>query len=260
MFAIIKSGGKQYRVQQEQTIAVEKLPGEVGAQVALRDVLMLGSGGAEGVTVAGEPVIADACVHAEIIKQDRFPKVKVFKKKRRKKYRRTFGHRQQMTWLRIGGIEAPKDLLSGLSVDKPAKKAVAKTEAKTEAKPAAKTEAKPAAKTEAKPAAKATPKAEPKAPAAKTTVKKATTKKAVVKTKAQASKQKPDDLTKLPGIGAATEKKLHKAGVKYYEDVIKPGDALLAKLEKEPTLAKLIKDKDVVKEAKALAKNKDKKE
>ena len=252
MFAIIKSGGKQYRVQQEQTIAVEKLPGEVGAQVALRDVLMLGSGGAEGVTVAGEPVIADACVHAEIIKQDRFPKVKVFKKKRRKKYRRTFGHRQQMTWLRIGGIEAPKDLLSGLSVDKPAKKAAAKTEAKTEAKPAA--------KTEAKPAAKATPKAEPKALAAKTTVKKAATKKAVVKTKAPASKQKPDDLTKLPGIGAATEKKLHKAGVKYYEDVIKPDDALLAKLEKEPTLAKLIKDKDVVKEAKALAKNKDKKE
>ena len=252
MFAIIKSGGKQYRVQQEQTIAVEKLPGEVGAQVALRDVLMLGSGGAEGVTVAGEPVIADACVHAEIIKQDRFPKVKVFKKKRRKKYRRTFGHRQQMTWLRIGGIEAPKDLLSGLSVDKPAKKAAAKTEAKTEAKPAA--------KTEAKPAAKATPKAEPKAPAAKTTVKKAATKKAAVKTKAPASKQKPDDLTKLPGIGAATEKKLHKAGVKYYEDVIKPDDALLAKLEKEPTLAKLIKDKDVVKEAKALAKNKDKKE
>ena len=244
MFAIIKSGGKQYRVQQEQTIAVEKLPGEVGAQVALRDVLMLGSGGAEGVTVAGEPVIADACVHAEIIKQDRFPKVKVFKKKRRKKYRRTFGHRQQMTWLRIGGIEAPKDLLSGLSVDKPAKKAAAKTEAKTEAKPAA----------------KATPKAEPKAPAAKTTVKKAATKKAVVKTKAPASKQKPDDLTKLPGIGAATEKKLHKAGVKYYEDVIKSDDALLAKLEKEPTLAKLIKDKDVVKEAKALAKNKDKKE
>ncbi len=244
MFAIIKSGGKQYRVQQEQTIAVEKLPGEVGAQIALRDVLMLGSGGAKGVTVAGEPVIADACVHAEIIKQDRFPKVKVFKKKRRKKYRRTFGHRQQMTWLRIGGIEAPKDLLSGLSADKPAKKAAAKTEAKTEAKPAA----------------KATPKAEPKAPAAKTTVKKAATKKAVVKTKAPASKQKPDDLTKLPGIGAATEKKLHKAGVKYYEDVIKPDDALLAKLEKEPTLAKLIKDKDVVKEAKALAKNKDKKE
>ena len=245
MFAIIKSGGKQYRVQQEQTIAVEKLPGEVGAQVALRDVLMLGSGGAKGVTVAGEPVIADACVHAEIVKQDRLPKIRVFKKKRRKKYRRTFGHRQQMTWLRIGDIEAPKNLLPQLSAEEPAKKTATKTAVKATTKSAAET----------------TPKAASKAPAAKTTAEKTATKKAAAtKTKTSAPKQKPDDLTELPGIGEATEKKLRKAGVKHYEDVINPDDTLLAKLEKEHALAKLIKDKDVIKVAKTLAKNKNKKE
>ncbi|MCY4048358.1 MAG: 50S ribosomal protein L21 [Hyphomicrobiales bacterium] len=232
MFAIIKSGGKQYRVQQEQTIAVEKLPGEVGAQVALRDVLMLGSGDAEGVTVAGEPLIADACVHAEIIKQDRLPKIRVFKKKRRKKYKRTLGHRQQMTWLRIDGIEAPKELFPELSAGRPAKKVATKTAAKT------------------------TPKAEPKASVAKTTA----TKKTAAETKTPAPEQKPDKLTELPGVGEATEKKLHKAGIKYYEDIIRPGDAILAEIEKEPALAKIIKNEDVVKAAKTLAKNKDKKE
>lgn len=232
MFAIIKSGGKQYRVQQEQTIAVEKLPGEVGAQVALRDVLMLGSGDAEGVTVAGEPLIADACVHAEIIKQDRLPKIRVFKKKRRKKYKRTLGHRQQMTWLRIDGIEAPKELFPELSAGRPAKKVATKTAAKT------------------------TPKASPKASVAKTTA----TKKTAAETKTPAPEQKPDKLTELPGVGEATEKKLHKAGIKYYEDIIRPGDAILAEIEKEPALAKIIKNEDVVKAAKTLAKNKDKKE
>lgn len=139
MFAIIKNGGKQYRVQQQQTIAVEKLPGEVGARVILRDVLLLSSGGAESVTVAGEPVIADACVRAEIVRQDRFPKVRVFKKKRRKKYRRTFGHRQQMTWLRIDGIELPKDLFPGVFAEEIVKEAVGEStiQAKTKAKPEA---------------------------------------------------------------------------------------------------------------------------
>ena len=240
MFAIIKSGGKQYRVQQEQTIAVEKLPGEVGAQVALRDVLMLGSGDAEGVTVAGEPLIADACVHAEIIKQDRLPKIRVFKKKRRKKYKRTLGHRQQMTWLRIDGIEAPKELFPELSAGKSAKRPATKAAVKTTTKTAAKT----------------TPKAAPKASVAKTTA----TKKTAAETKTPAPEQKPDKLTELPGVGEATEKKLHKAGIKYYEDIIRPGDAILAEIEKEPALAKIIKNEDVVKAAKTLAKNKDKKE
>lgn len=171
MFAIIKSGGKQYRVQPKQIIAVEKLPGEEGAQVALRDILMLGSGGAKGVTVAGKPVIPDACVHAEIVKQDRLPKVRVFKKKRRKKHHRTFGHRQQMTWLRIDGIEAPEDIFSKLSTEKSVKKVASKTTAKVATETAAKT-----------------------------------TPKAVAETKTSVTEQKPDNLTELPGIGEVTEK------------------------------------------------------
>lgn len=240
MFAIIKSGGKQYRIQQEQTIAVEKLPGEVGARVALRDVLMLGSGGAEGVTVAGEPLIADACVHAEIIKQDRLPKIRVFKKKRRKKYKRTLGHRQQMTWLRIDGIEAPEGLFPEPSARKPAKKAMTKT----------------AAKATTKTAAEMTPEATPKSSAAET----AATKKTAAETERSTSEREPDRLVELPGVGEATEKKLHEAGIKYYEDIIQPGEAILANIEESPALAKLIKDENVVKAAKALVKNKNKKE
>ena len=190
MFAIVKSGGKQYRVEKDHTIAVERLHGEVGAQVALEDVLVLGAGGAGGKTVAGAPLIAEARVRAEIVRQDRLPKITVFKKKRRKNYRRTRGHRQQMTWLRIDGIEAPKGLFP-----EPAKEA-----RETAAKPAAK-KAEPAAKkaavgktaarkTDAKPAAKkpvAKQPAEKKAPVKKAAAKKVAAKKAPAK-KAAAKK------------------------------------------------------------------------
>ena len=216
MFAIIKSGGKQYRVEREQTIAVEKLQGDVGAQVEIRDVLLLGSGGAKGTTVAGAPMIADALVRAEIIRQGKLPKITVFKKKRRKNYRRTLGHRQEMTWLRIDGIEAPKDIFPDLPKEKPAKAA-----------------AKPAAQKTEKKAAK---------PAAK---------------KTSAPKQEPDDLKKLPGIGAATEKKLHELGFTGYAQVASPDKKLAAALAKEPSLEKILQRADVIKEAKALAKKKE---
>lgn len=236
MFAIIKSGGKQYRVQQEQTIAVEKLPGEVGAQVALRNVLMLGSGGAKGVTVAGDPLVADACVHAEIVKQDRLPKIRVFKKKRRKKYKRTLGHRQQMTWLRIDGIEVPNGLFPELSAEKAAKKATTKT----------------AVKATTKPEVEVTPEA--------FTAETVATKKTAAEMETSTSEREPDKLTELPDVDEVTEKKLREAGVRCYEDIVQPSEAILANIEGDSALAKLIKDEDVVKAAKALAKNKDKKE
>ena len=229
MFAIIKSGGKQYRVEREQTIAVEKLQGDVGAQVEIRDVLLLGSGGAKGTTVAGEPMIANALVRAEIIRQGKLPKITVFKKKRRKNYRRTLGHRQEMTWLRIDGIEAPKDMFPDLPKEKSAKAA----------KPAAKKAAAPA-----KPAAEKAEKVEEKA--AKPAVK-----------KTSAPKQEPDDLKKLPGIGAATEKKLHELGFTGYAQVALPDKKLAAALAKEPSLEKILQRADVIKEAKALAKKKE---
>ena len=100
MYAIIKTGGKQYRVCEGDTIRVEKLPGEVGGQIELSDVLMLGGEKA----LVGRPLVKGATVNAQIVAQDRAKKIVVFKFKRRKGYRRKAGHRQPYTELKITGI------------------------------------------------------------------------------------------------------------------------------------------------------------
>jgi large subunit ribosomal protein L21 len=102
MYAVIKTGGKQYRVQPGDTIVVEKLDGEAGAAVNFGEVLMLG--GDKGVTV-GAPLIDGATVAATLIETRKGEKVKIFKKIRRQGYRRTRGHRQLESVLRITGIE-----------------------------------------------------------------------------------------------------------------------------------------------------------
>ncbi len=102
MFAILKTGGKQYRVGVGDQIVVERLEGDVGAQISLTDVLALG-GDAPRV---GTPIIAGAAVRAKIVQQPRGTKVIVFKKKRRKNYRRKRGHRQELTVLKIEEISA----------------------------------------------------------------------------------------------------------------------------------------------------------
>lgn len=146
MFAIVRTGGKQYRVAAGDKIAVEKLAGEAGDVIALNDILLAGDGG-EVKDLAG------VVVSAEIIAQAKADKVVIFKKKRRHNYRRKIGHRQQHTILRILGV--------GEEVKKAApKKAAAKTEAPVEAAADA-------------PAAEAAPK---KAPAKKAAPKKAAAK------------------------------------------------------------------------------------
>jgi large subunit ribosomal protein L21 len=104
MFAIIRTGGKQYKVAQDDVIRVEKLAGDPGATVTLADVLMVGGDGAE--PRAGTPVLAGASVTAELVEHTRGDKIIVFKKKRRHNYRRKNGHRQDLTVLRITGISA----------------------------------------------------------------------------------------------------------------------------------------------------------
>ena len=99
MFAVIKTGGKQYRVASGDVIKVERLEGEAGATIALDQVLMVDG-------KVGTPLLAGATVSAEVIAQDRGPKIIVLKKKRRKNYRRKNGHRQDITVLRITGIDA----------------------------------------------------------------------------------------------------------------------------------------------------------
>ena len=103
MFAVIKTGGKQYKVAEGDIIRVEKLSGDAGATVELDEVLMVGGDGAPKV---GAPLVDGAKVTAEVVAQDRNDTILVFKKKRRQNYRRKNGQRQNVTVLRIKGIAA----------------------------------------------------------------------------------------------------------------------------------------------------------
>ena len=151
MFAVIRTGGKQYRVAPNDIIEVEKIAGKPGEIVELAEVILLGG---EGSPKTGSPTIAGAMVAAEVIEQTRGAKIIVFKKKRRSNYRRKKGHRQELTALRITEIltdgKKPSKAAPKPEPKKVEKQAEAKAEAKTEAKPANK-EAKPEAR---KPAAK----------------------------------------------------------------------------------------------------------
>ncbi|MCF4166986.1 50S ribosomal protein L21 [Zavarzinia compransoris] len=101
MFAVIKTGGKQYKVAENDVISVERLEGEAGSTLSLDQVLMVGEG--ESVTI-GAPTVAGATVTAEIVGQARGPKLIVFKKRRRQNSRRKNGHRQDLTVLKITSI------------------------------------------------------------------------------------------------------------------------------------------------------------
>ena len=101
MYAVIKTGGKQYRVRPGDVLVVEKLDGEPGAKVAFDQVLMIGEG--DNVNV-GRPMVAGAAVKATVLAQGRGEKVKIFKMRRRKHYQKHQGHRQSYTELRIDSI------------------------------------------------------------------------------------------------------------------------------------------------------------
>lgn len=103
MFAVIRTGGKQYKVAPDDVIAVEKLAGEPGATIELSEVLMICDGAS---VLAGAPLVAGALVSAELLEQRRADKIIIFKKKRRHNYRRKNGHRQHETVLRISEIHA----------------------------------------------------------------------------------------------------------------------------------------------------------
>lgn len=168
MYAVIRTGGKQYRVAPDDVIEVEKLAGEKGEIIKFSEVLMLGG---DGPAQIGAPVVSGASVAGEVIEQKRADKIVVFKKKRRKNYRRKKGHRQQLTAVRIteiltGGKKPSKAAAKPAAAKKEAKDRPGKVEAK---KPAAKAKAL-AKKAEAKkPAAKKAPAKKPaaKKPAAK---------------------------------------------------------------------------------------------
>jgi len=101
MYAVIRSGGKQYRVAPGQTIRLEKVAGDVGSKVELGEVLLVEN---EGKVQVGSPIVANAKIQATVVEHDRSKKILVFKKKRKKQYRRTQGHRQDYTAVRIDSI------------------------------------------------------------------------------------------------------------------------------------------------------------
>ena len=138
MYAVIKTGGKQYKVEAGATLKVEKLLGEVGSKVVIDKVLMIADG--ENTTI-GAPLIAGATVSATVVAHGRADKVMIFKFRRRKHYRKTQGHRQSFTEILINDVNGKGAVAAKPAVE--AKVAAAKPIAKAAKAPAA---TKPAAK------------------------------------------------------------------------------------------------------------------
>ena len=149
MYALVKTGGKQYRVSKDDTILVERLAAEEGEQIILNDIVMLGDG--DKVTI-GTPLVDGAGVSATVMRQTRGPKIIIFRRKRRKNHRRTQGHRQDLTLLKINDIaEDAKSLKTAKPAAKSAPKAAESGNAPAKkAAPKAAAAKKPAAKKAAK--------------------------------------------------------------------------------------------------------------
>lgn len=155
MYAVVSSGGKQYRVEAGSTLTLERVPGEPGAALTFDRVLLIGDG--DDVTV-GTPIVPGASVSATVLGEALGPKLVIFKFKQKVKYRRRTGHRQHLTRVRIDAInptpraaeEAPKAKRAA----RPRAAAEADAPAEVAAKPAARAAAKPAAKPAAKAASK----------------------------------------------------------------------------------------------------------
>lgn len=214
MFAVIKTGGKQYKVAEGDTITVEKLDTEAGKDVTFDTVLMVGSG--DDVTV-GAPLVAGASVFGEVEEQTRGDKIVIRKKRQRQTYRRTQGHRQHLTVVKITGISTDGK--------KPTKKAAPKKAAAPKAEAPAKADA-PAAKPE-------------------------------VDSRGRIAKLdgKPDDLKKISGVGPVLEKKLHEAGIYFFWQVAALTADQISELEEEMSFPGRITRDEWVKQAEEFAKD-----
>ena len=222
MFAVLKTGGKQYKVQSGDLLRVEKLAADAGETVQFNEILMLGG----DVPVVGSPRVDDAAVQAEVIDQIKGPKTINFVKRRRKhSSQRTKGHRQQLTLLRVTDILSSGADASGIKAAVGAG-SVASAAPVAAAKPAAKAKA-AAPVAAAKPAAKA---------------------KAAAPAVAGA-----DDLKQLSGVGPALEKKLHAAGVTSFAQIAAWTDADVAAMDDKLSLKGRIEREGWIAQAKELA-------
>jgi len=217
MFAVMKTGGKQYRVQAGDVLRVEKLAADAGEKIQFNEILMVGS-------TVGTPLVDGAGVQAEVIDQIKGEKIIHFVKRRRKHgSKRTKGHRQQLTLLRVtdilekgaekSGIKAALNSgsvsVAAVEAAKPAKKAASKKEAAPETKAAA--------------------------------------------PKAKAADAGADDLKKLSGVGPALEKKLNAAGVTSFAQIAAWGAADITEFDEKLSFKGRIEREGWVDQAKALA-------
>lgn len=216
MFAVIKTGGKQYKVATDDVLKIEKLEGEAGEIVTFDTVLMVGEG--SDVTI-GAPLVEGALVAAEFVETKKQRTVIIFKKNRRHNYRRRNGHRQLLTTVRITEI-----LTGGKKPSKAAAKKAAP--AKAEASASAKDSAKPAAAAKAKAAAK---------PAAK----------------AEASAY-TDDVKLIGGVGPALEKKLAALGVTSLKQIAEFTPADIERVDAELNFKGRIEREEWIDQAKEL--------
>lgn len=222
MFAVLKTGGKQYKVQAGDTLRVEKLAAAAGETIQFNDILMLGG----DKTVVGAPLIAGAGVQAEVIDQIKGDKVINFVKRRRKhSSKRTVGHRQKLTLIRVTDILASGADKSGVKAAVGAGSVSASALAAVDAASKAAAPKKAAAK---KPAAKAAP-------------------------KAAAAAAGSDDLKKLSGVGPALEKKLLEAGVTTFAQIAAWNADDVAAMDEKLSFKGRIEREGWIEQAKTLA-------
>ncbi|MGI3167655.1 50S ribosomal protein L21 [Pseudooceanicola sp. C21-150M6] len=215
MFAVIKTGGKQYRVKSGDMLRVEKLAADAGEKVQFNEILMLGGDD----LVVGAPLVDDAGVQAEVVDQIKGDKLIHYVKRRRKhSSQRKKGHRQQLTLLRV------TDILSSGAGKSGVKEAIGAGSVSGAAVAAA--------------APKAAPKAEAEAPKAKAAPKAAKTDGA-------------DDLKELSGVGPALEKKLHEAGVTTFAQIAAWTEADIAEMDEKLSFKGRIEREGWVEQAKA---------
>ncbi|MEM9426351.1 MAG: 50S ribosomal protein L21 [Pseudomonadota bacterium] len=229
MFAVLKTGGKQYRVQAGDVLRVEKLAAEAGEKVQFNEILMVGS-------TVGTPLVEGAAVQADVVDQIKGDKVIHFVRRRRKhSSKRTKGHRQQLTLLKITEVLEKGGDKSGVKAAVGAGSVVAVAAAT--AKPAKKA----APKKEEAPKAEAKPEQRQDAP-----------KKAAPKAEAGA-----DDLKKLSGVGPALEKKLHEAGVTSFAQIAAWGPEEIADMDEKLSFKGRIERDGWVEQATTLAAEKE---
>lgn len=238
MFAVMKTGGKQYKVQSGDVLRVERLAAEAGEKIQFNEVLMVGA-------TVGTPIVDGAAVQADVIDQIKGEKLIHFVKRRRKHgSQRTKGHRQKLTLVRVTDILEKGGDKSGV-------KAAIGTGSLSAAAVAAMAPAKNKGEKTAKPVAAAKP-APAKAKAAPAKAKAAAPAKAAPKASAGA-----DDLKKLSGVGPALEKKLHAGGVTGFAQIAAWSDADVAEFDEKLSFKGRIEREGWIEQAKTLAAEKE---